>query len=89
MIRVKFKGYQLNINKVIGEYVYLHSICPANLGRITDVKYTYLPVTDADAVADDFILTVEMLDKGFSNSNSCPEDYAIRKVNSQNCYLLE
>jgi hypothetical protein len=87
VIKVKFKGAKLNINKVIGEYVYLYSICPANLGRITDVKYAYLPVTDA--VADDFILTVEMLDKGFSNSRLNPEDYAIRKVNSQNCYLLE
>jgi hypothetical protein len=87
MIRVKFKGAELGINKVIGEYVYLHSICPVNLGRITDVKYTYLPVTDA--VADDFVLTVEMLDKGFSNSLSHPEEYAVRKVNSQNCYLLE
>lgn len=87
MIKVKFKGASLGINKVIGEYVYLHSICPANLGRITDVKYTYLPVTDA--VADDFILTVEMLDKGVSNSDSCPEEYAVRRVNSQSCYLLE
>jgi hypothetical protein len=25
MIRVKFKGAKLGINKVIGEYVYLHS----------------------------------------------------------------
>ena len=87
MVKVKFRDAKLNINKVIGEYVYLHSICPANLGRITDVKYTYLPVTDA--VADDFILTVEMLDKGFSNSLSHPEEYAVREVNPQNCYLLE
>jgi hypothetical protein len=87
MIRVKFKGAELGINKVIGEYVYLHSIYPVNLGRITDVKYAYLPVTDT--VADEFILTVEMLDKGFSNSLSHPEEYAVRKVNSQNCYLLE
>ena len=87
MIRVKFKGAELGINKVIGEYVYLRSICPANLGRITDVKYAYFPVTDA--VTNDFILTVEMLDKGFSNSTFSPEEYAIRKVNSQNCYLLE
>lgn len=87
MIKVKFRGAKLDINKVIGEYIYLHSISPVNLGRITDVKYNYLPVTDA--VADNFILTVEMLDKGFSNSQLNPEDYAIRKVNSQNCYLLE
>jgi len=87
VIKVKFKGAELGINKVIGEHVYLHSICPVNLGRITDVKYAYFPVTDA--VADDFILTVEMLDKGFSNSLSHPEEYAVRKVNSQNCYLLE
>lgn len=87
MIRVKFRGAKLGINKVIGEYVYLYSICPANLGRIIDVKYTCLPVTDA--VADDFVLTVEMLDKGFSNSELCPEEYAVREVNSQNCYLLE
>lgn len=32
MIRVKFRGAELGINKVIGEYVYLHSICPANYG---------------------------------------------------------
>lgn len=87
MIRVKFRGAELGINKVIGEYVYLHSIYPVNLGRITDVKYAYLPVTDT--VADEFILTVEMLDKGFSNSLSHPEDYAVREVNPQNCYLME
>lgn len=87
MIRVKFKGAELGINKVIGEYVYLHSIYPVTLGRITDVKYAYLPVTDT--IADEFILTVEMLDKGFSNSRFHPEDYAVREVNSQNCYLLE
>ena len=87
MIRVNFKGASLGINKVIGEHVYLHSIYPANLGRITDVKYAYLPVTDA--AADELILTVEMLDKGVSNSDSCPEEYAVRKVNSQSCYLLE
>lgn len=87
MIRVKFRGAEPGINKVIGEYVYLHSICPANLGRITDVKYAYLPVTDA--AADELILTVEMLDKGFSNSLACPEEWSVRKVNSQNCYLLE
>ena len=87
MVKVKFRDAKLNINKVIGEYVYLHSIYPVNLGRITDVKYAYLPVTDA--VADDFVLTVEMLDKGFSNSQLNPEDYAVREVNPQNCYLLE